>query len=87
MDAGLDTGPMIEVVDVPIGARETGGTLHDRLALAGAEAIVAVLQRLERDGALAALPQPTAGATYATKVGKGDAAIDWRRPAAVLDAC
>lgn len=86
MDAGLDTGPMVEVVDVSIGARETAGTLHDRLALAGAEAIVKVLQRLERDGALAALPQPAAGATYAPKVGKGDAAIDWGRPATALDA-
>ncbi|MBK6804373.1 MAG: methionyl-tRNA formyltransferase [Betaproteobacteria bacterium] len=86
MDAGLDTGPMVEVVDVPIGARETGGTLHDRLALAGAQAIVTVLRRLERDEELAALPQPAEGATYATKVGKSDAAIDWRRPAASLDA-
>ena len=86
MDAGLDTGPMIEVVDVAIGARETGGSLHDRLAEAGAQAIVAVLRRLERDGALAAVPQPAEGATYATKVGRGDAAIDWTRPAAALDA-
>jgi methionyl-tRNA formyltransferase len=86
MDAGLDTGPMVEVVDVPIGARETGGTLHDRLALAGAQAIVTALQRLERDGALAVLPQPAAGASYAPKVGKVDAAIDWGRPAGVLDA-
>ena len=86
MDAGLDTGPMIEVVDVAIGARETGGSLHDRLAEAGAHAIVAVLRRLERDGAFAAVPQPAEGATCATKVGRGDAAIDWTRPAAALDA-
>ena len=86
MDAGLDTGPMVEVVDVPIGPRETAGTLHDRLAEAGARAIVAVLRRLERDGALAATPQPAAGATCAPKIGRDDAAIDWTRPASELDA-
>jgi len=86
MDAGLDTGPMIDVVDVPIGARETSGTLQDRLADAGAHAIVAALQRLARDGRLPSTPQPDAGATYAAKIGRGDAAIDWTRPAAALDA-
>lgn len=86
MDAGLDTGPMVEVVDVPIGPRETAGTLHDRLAEAGARAIVAVLRRLERDGALAATPQPAAGVTCAPKIGRDDAAIDWTRPASELDA-
>ena len=52
MDAGLDTGPMLEIVRVPIGPRDTGGSLHDRLATAGADAIVAVLARLERAGGL-----------------------------------
>ena len=86
MDAGLDTGPMVEVVDVAIGERDTSGTLHDRLAEAGAHAIVAVLRRLERDGGVASVPQPAEGATYAPKVGRSDAAIDWSRPAAALDA-
>lgn len=85
MDAGLDTGPMIEVVEVPIRDRETAGTLGDRLAEEGAKAIVAVLQRLARDGSLAATPQPTEGATYAPKVGRRDAAIDWTRDARTLD--
>jgi len=86
MDAGLDTGPMIEVVDVPIGARETSGTLHDRLAEAGGDAVVAALRRLARDGALASVPQPAEGATYAQKIGRSDAAIRWERPATALDA-
>ncbi|CAG0975696.1 methionyl-tRNA formyltransferase [Burkholderiales bacterium] len=85
MDAGLDTGPMIETVDVPIGPRETSASLHDRLADAGAHAIVAVLARLERDGRLASTPQPADGATYAPKIGRRDAAIDWTRPADALD--
>jgi len=86
MDAGLDTGPMIEVVEVPIGERETSGTLHDRLAEAGAHAVVAVLRRLGRDGSLASMPQPAEGATYAPKIARGDAAIRWEHPATVLDA-
>ncbi len=52
MDAGLDTGPIVEIVEVAIAPRETAGTLHDKLAVAGAAAIVAVLARLARDGML-----------------------------------
>lgn len=85
MDAGLDTGPMIDVVELPIRDRETAGTLHDRLADAGAQAIVAVLGRLAEAGALRATPQPAEGATYAAKVGRNDAAIDWTRDAPTLD--
>lgn len=85
MDAGLDTGPVIDVVDVPIRDRETAGTLHDRLAEAGAQAIVVALERLARDGALASVPQPAAGATYAAKIERHDAAIDWSRAAAAID--
>jgi methionyl-tRNA formyltransferase len=85
MDAGLDTGPMIEVVEVAIAPRETAGTLTTRLAAVGAHAIVAVLERLARDGTLASVPQPTEGITYAAKIGRDDAALDWSRPAAELD--
>jgi methionyl-tRNA formyltransferase len=85
MDAGLDTGPMHDVERVPIAARDTGGSLHDKLAAAGARAIVAVLDRLARDGALAGQPQPAAGATYAAKITRSDTAIDWRASAAAID--
>jgi methionyl-tRNA formyltransferase len=85
MDAGLDTGPMVDVVDVPIAPRETAGTLHDKLATAGAAAIVQTLQRLSREQALTTAPQPAIGVTYASKVGRADAALDWSRSAEDLD--
>ena len=85
MDAGLDTGPMVEHAEVAIAPRETAGTLHDRLAGAGARAIVAVVARLARDGTLASTPQPAPGVTYAAKVERTDAAIDWAQPCEVVD--
>jgi len=85
MDAGLDTGPMLDVVRVPIGARDTAGVLTDKLAAAGAAAIVAVLRRLARGEPLAPVPQPAEGASYAAKVERADAAIDWRTDAAAID--
>ncbi|MEX3919113.1 methionyl-tRNA formyltransferase [Paraburkholderia sp. BR10872] len=84
MDAGLDTGPMISEVRTPIAPGDTTATLHDRLAQLGAQLIVDGLAALERDGALPATPQPAEGATYAEKIGKQEAALDWRRPAVAL---
>jgi len=85
MDAGLDTGPMIAARAVPIAATDTAGTLHDKLAAAGAVAIAAALAVLARDGALPSHPQPAEGVTYAAKLTPGDAAIDWRLPAVVIE--
>lgn len=85
MDAGLDTGPMIATVPLALAARETGGSLVSRLADTGADAIVAVLRRLAADGSLPATPQPATGATYAGKIGRADARLDWRRAAHDLD--
>lgn len=84
MDAGLDTGPMISEARTPIAPDDTTATLHDRLAQLGAKLIVEGLVALERDGALPSTPQPAEGATYAEKIGKHEAALDWRRPAAEL---
>ncbi|MFT0170865.1 methionyl-tRNA formyltransferase [Paraburkholderia mimosarum] len=84
MDAGLDTGPMISEVRTAIAPHDTTATLHDRLAQLGAKLIVDGLVALERDGALPATPQPAEGATYAEKIGKHEAALDWRRPAVAL---
>jgi len=84
MDEGLDTGPTIAREEVPIGLRDTGGLLHDRLAEAGAALIVDVLRRLDRDGRLAALPQPAEGATYAARITDRDARIDWARDAQAI---
>jgi len=69
---------------LPIHPDDTTATLHDRLALAGAKLIVDALLELERAGVLDATPQPVDGATYAEKIGKHEAALDWRRPAVEL---
>ncbi|TDV18670.1 methionyl-tRNA formyltransferase [Paraburkholderia caballeronis] len=84
MDAGLDTGPMIVEARTPIAPADTTATLHDRLAQIGAKLIVDALVELERSGTLPATPQSADGATYAEKIGKQEAALDWRRPADVL---
>jgi methionyl-tRNA formyltransferase len=82
MEAGLDTGPMLAIRVVPIAERDTAGTLHDRLAQAGAELIVAALDAAA-SGARE-LPQPPDGVTYAKKIDKAEAMIDWQAPAAVI---
>ena len=85
MDAGLDTGPIVDLIEVPIAHDETAATLHDKLAATGARAIVTVLGRLAHDGTLASTPQPMDGVTYASKIGPRDAALDWSQSAVVLD--
>ncbi len=82
MDEGLDTGDMLLKRAVPIGPRETGGSLHDRLATLGAEAIVEALADPDR---LVPEPQDEAQATYAEKLRKEEAAIDWSKPATEID--
>lgn len=84
MDAGLDTGAMIEAARTPIDPSDTTATLHDKLAAQGARLIVDALSKLERTGALPATAQSTDGVTYAEKIGKHEAALDWRAPADVL---
>ena len=81
MEAGLDTGPVLAEARTPIGPEDTTGDLHDRLAAMGAALIVDTLARLP----LAARPQPDAGVTYAAKIDKADARIDWTQPAAQVD--
>lgn len=82
MEAGLDTGPVLLRVATPIEAEETTAVLHDRLSDIGAEAIVDALARLPE---LTAEPQPDEGVTYAHKIDKAEARIDWREPAADID--
>ncbi len=82
MEAGLDTGPVLLERPIGIGARDTAGTLTERLAALGAEAIVEALARLDR---LEPRPQDAGAATYAAKVAKEEALIDWTRPAVQLD--
>ncbi len=83
MEIGLDTGPMYLKRSVPIAATDTAGTLHDRLAAVGAEALVAALPGIA-DGSLVPAPQDDAQATYARKLDKEEATLDWTRPAAEL---
>ena len=85
MDAGLDTGAIISAREVSIEPRDSAATLTDRLAAVGAEAIVDTLIRLQRDGRVEALPQQEDGASYARKISRDDAAIDWRAPALAID--
>ncbi|MCZ7565934.1 MAG: methionyl-tRNA formyltransferase [Burkholderiales bacterium] len=80
MDAGLDTGPVLLAAETPIGADDTAGTLHDRLAALGARLVVEALELLAA-GTAKPEPQRAAGATYAAKLDKAETRIDWRRPA------
>ncbi len=84
MDAGLDTGPVLLERALPIEERETAASLHDRLAALGAQAILEAVDRLAA-GAAQARPQPDDGATYATKLSKEEAMIDWSRSALQID--
>jgi len=83
MDAGLDTGDMLLVETLPIAADDTTALLHDRLAALGGRLIVEALE-LAACGGLIAVKQPEAGVTYAHKIEKSEAAIDWSLPAPVL---
>ena len=84
MDAGLDTGAMRLVETTPIGADDTAATLTERLAGIGARVAVEGLERLAA-GTLPSTPQPAEGVTHAAKIGKAEAAIDWRATAVAIE--
>ncbi|MEQ9643639.1 MAG: methionyl-tRNA formyltransferase [Alphaproteobacteria bacterium] len=84
MDEGLDTGAMLLAERVPIGPATTAGDLHDKLAAIGGPLMVAALAGLA-DGSLTPTPQPAKGATYAAKIDKAEARLDWTRSASDLD--
>ncbi|HNH17466.1 methionyl-tRNA formyltransferase [Zoogloea sp.] len=84
MDAGLDTGPMLLKRAESIQPDDTTASLHDRLAWLGSEMIVEALEALP-GGGLVATPQPAEGVTYAAKIGKAEAVVDWTRPAAEIE--
>ncbi len=83
MEAGLDTGPMLLKGRLPITDADRVATLHDKLAALGARLIVEALPRLAR-GELPGEPQPAEGVTYAAKLEKSEAVLDWRQTAVVL---
>jgi methionyl-tRNA formyltransferase len=84
MESGLDTGPMLAWRDIKIERRDTAKLLHDRLAALGAELIAESLPKLAA-GALREVAQPAEGVTYASKIDKSEARIDWRRSAEEID--
>lgn len=82
MDAGLDTGPMLLERSTPIASVDTSQTLHDRLAVLGAQALIEVLANLDQ---LHAQEQPADGVTYAHKISKDEALVDWHQSNVQLD--
>ena len=84
MDVGLDTGDMLERVVVPLAEDETGGSLFDKLSMAGGPLILETLEKLE-NGTAVRTPQPEAGVTYAGMIDKSLGNIDWTKGAAELE--
>ncbi|MDS4076319.1 MAG: methionyl-tRNA formyltransferase, partial [Candidatus Accumulibacter sp.] len=82
MEAGLDTGPVVLAEALPIATDDTAGSLHDKLAGLGARL---VCQALAGEWPLPSTPQPAEGVTYAAKIDKHEAILDWRQPAYQLD--
>ena len=84
MDVGLDTGPVFLEKIVPILPEDTGGSLHDRLAVEGGAALLQVLDELAA-GTARSTPQREEGLTYAAKIDKSEALVDWWQPAAEIE--
>lgn len=80
MDEGMDTGDIISKAEVGISPDDTAGTLHDRLACKGAELLINTVHAI-KDGSVSRMPQDDAGATYAPKLSRADARIDWNMTA------
>jgi methionyl-tRNA formyltransferase len=81
VEAGLDSGPMLLAEAMAIEAADNTGSLHDRLAALGAKLAVDALARFDE---LVPVAQPAAGVTYASKIDKAEARLDWNQPATVL---
>ena len=83
MDAGLDTGAMLTITRCPIEPTETSGSLYDKLAALGAPALLSTLDKLKA-GTAVAVAQDNQQSTYARKIDKTEALIDWSQPAVIL---
>ena len=84
MEAGLDTGPIYLVRSLPIATGETGGSLHDRLSVLGADLLMEALPGI-LEGSLKPDPQDEALSSYARKLEKSEARVDWNRPAVEIE--
>lgn len=85
MDAGLDTGAVLARGALPIAADDTAASLHDKLADLGAQMLLELLGRLRAGESLPASPQAATGVTYANKISKAEARLDWSEPATGLE--
>ena len=85
MDEGLDTGPVLHRVILPIGENETGGSLHDKLAKAGSNALLSCIEALTRGAPPVPVGQAEQGLSYAPKLLKAEAQISWQEPAQQLE--
>jgi methionyl-tRNA formyltransferase len=85
MDEGLDTGPVLHRVTVPIGESETGGSLHDKLAEVGADALLSCIEALASGTPPEPVKQAEQGLSYARKLLKAEAQISWQEPAQQLE--
>jgi methionyl-tRNA formyltransferase len=85
MEEGLDTGPVLHRVTVPIDESETGGSLHDKLAEAGADALLSCIEALARGAPPEPVRQAEQGLSYARKLLKAEAQISWQEPAQQLE--
>jgi methionyl-tRNA formyltransferase len=84
MEAGLDTGPVLLAEALPIAVEDTAGTLQEKLASLGARLVTHAVEQLAR-GEAVAIPQPAEGVTYAAKIAKDEAWIDWQEDAAAVE--
>ena len=84
MDAGLDTGAMLTITRCPIEPSETSGSLYDKIAALGAPALLSTLDKLKA-GTAVAVAQDNEQSTYAKKIDKAEALIDWSQPAIIID--
>jgi methionyl-tRNA formyltransferase len=84
MERGLDTGDIYATATTPIGAEDTNGTLHDRLAILGASLMVTSLEKIAA-GEVTCQTQSSEGVTYAAKIDRAETQIDWTRPATEID--
>jgi methionyl-tRNA formyltransferase len=85
MDAGLDTGDVLARVSTPLAENETGGSLHDRLAILGAQQLLTCLEQVRTERLPAAIPQDAEGMSYARKLDKSEARMDWQQSADLLE--
>ena len=84
MDEGLDTGPILAQLNCPITEQETSGTLHNKLAVLGAKCLIDTLEKMT-SGQVNPLPQDPSRVTYASKISKAEAKLDWTKPAVELE--